>query len=34
MRAVWYERPGTAAQVLQVGELPDRSLARVRPGCG
>jgi NADPH2:quinone reductase len=23
MRAVWYERPGPAAEVLQVGELPD-----------
>jgi NADPH2:quinone reductase len=23
MRAVWYERPGLAAQVLQVGEMPD-----------
>jgi hypothetical protein len=23
MRAVWYERQGTATEVLQVGELPD-----------
>ena len=23
MRAVWYERPGRAADVLQVGEMPD-----------
>jgi NADPH2:quinone reductase len=23
MRAVWYERPGPAAEVLEVGELPD-----------
>ena len=23
MRAAWYERPGPAAEVLQVGELPD-----------
>jgi NADPH2:quinone reductase len=23
MRAVWYERPGPAAEVLQVGEMPD-----------
>lgn len=29
MRAVWYDRPGPAAEVLQVGELPDPE-----PGAG
>lgn len=29
MRAVWYDRPGPAAEVLQVGELPDPE-----PGVG
>jgi NADPH2:quinone reductase len=29
MRAVWYERPGRAADVLQVGEMPDPT-----PGAG
>jgi NADPH2:quinone reductase len=29
MRAVWYERPGPASEVLQVGELPDPE-----PGAG
>jgi NADPH2:quinone reductase len=29
MRAVWYERPGPAAEVLQVGEMPDPT-----PGAG
>lgn len=29
MRAVWYDRQGPAADVLQVGELPDP-----RPGPG
>ena len=29
MLAVWYERPGPAAEVLRVGELPDPE-----PGAG